>query len=593
MKKIFYEAVAILMIGLLLSSSFYTTWASYSFEECRQIQANALRDELNRICRETFASESMKDVDRIVRKEWESAGMDSVIDEEVDKAVQNVQQESKLTEKIWSTFSKEKAAEFTQKVATKAFESDRFQRAVENLSEKIGQEVSSKLEGAIQETAFTALMCLRQFIQNEYSHSIADIFDDKITQATGDIKTPIDAVPQSSIQMHSKAFAGVGVIIASQIAKKVSKRIARSIASRIGGKLMGRVAGAFVPVIGWIIGTVLLAWDIYDSSQGAFPYIQKQLKQDEVKEQIRNEISQAVKEQLHDESSGIATEISDTLFTKWREFRTNHEKVLNLSEQYPQFRAIVDKSTSENDLYKLGKLVAIIFRKYQEQEWLESVNNGTFEQILNTSETAFALIDTCPSLADVINWIELSDREIDKVVEFEIYKHKSPKDFNSSLLKKLVSINEKRVVEKLILLDKPDMENLLKLSTGHLQSIAKKLQSDDLKHISWYVERFEQPIINILISRIDVKPSLMPIVRQENVKQLVLEIQDKQEAMAFLLSDSGYIHIVPDAFKLISGDVSLKLFFYKYSETIISVIILLIGLIITVMVIRRMLFPIR
>jgi uncharacterized protein YaaW (UPF0174 family) len=440
---------------LVLISIFFTNniiYAEYTFEECNKIQKDSLRDELNRKSQQVFSSESSNiDIKQIINSKWSTIGMDSTIDREVDNAIARIGNESGMVEKAWSSFSSNKAKEFAEKAGNYVFGSERFNTNLDRLSTEISDELSNRLENISAQSASSSLMCLEEFIGQSYSDTISRIFEEAVKKETQAIKwdNKIDSNQPSMVTMHQKALGGLGVIIASQIGKKIAQKIGQSIAKRIAGRIASRIAGRIagravlssIPVVGWIIGAGMIGWDVYNSSEGALPQIQKDLKGEEVKEKIRSEISLAVTEQLATELPQMAREIANDIFSLWSDFKNKFRNVLELSESNSEFKYILD-NTSKDNFYKLSNLVNLISNKLDKDQLIDAINNRTFENIMNLPETSFIILETSKSIKTLIEWSELAGLRIDKVVEFEIYKQKTPADFDKQLLEKLIEVND-------------------------------------------------------------------------------------------------------------------------------------------------------
>ncbi len=135
---------------------------------------------------------------------------------------------------------------------------------------------------ASADSVSAALYCLQTFIGHNYSRALVDAFETRVQTATQNATLlDVDTVSPDILAMlgeHQVALGGVGVIIAAQITRKIAVAIAKRISQRVAGRIVGRVLGragsTVIPIAGWIIGTGMIVYDLYESRDGALPQIQ-------------------------------------------------------------------------------------------------------------------------------------------------------------------------------------------------------------------------------------------------------------------------------------------------------------------------------
>ncbi len=574
-RKIF---VLFIIITFLASN---TCYAVYEFGECDKVQKDSLRDELNRICQRVFSSETKNiDIKHIINSQWATIGMDDRYDKEIDNAVERVKKESGFIEKILSSWSPDKAKQFSEKITNYAFTSENFVSTVNALSSQLGGEIGKRLETISNHSASASLMCLMEFIGNRYSESVSHLFKEELKKQFAGIKwdEKVDLDQLSVAGMHKMALGGLGAIIAAQVVKKISQKIQERIAKRIGERIatriIGRIAGSSVPILGWIIGSGMIAWDLIQSSDAAFRQIQNELKREEVKEKIKNEILIEVTDQLTKESYDMARKIADETYSMWSDFRNKFKHVLDLADDLPEFKLILDR-TSKDGLYKLSNLTNLIYKKLGKEELIASIKNGSFMDVMSLPEISFQILETTKSLKTLLEWSELAGRQIDKVVEFEIYKQKTPADFDKRLLERLIDVNDKAAISKLTLLENTLMEAMLSVHTVNLKSICAKYGLDDMKCISWYLSQGDVNSKTVIIHHLVGSPSVINIKRlcDDSLKNQIMTFADKSEVFDFLFSPNTFLALLfNDGIKVITGRIPLNIFFYKYN--VLKVIIL-------------------
>ena len=138
------------------------------------------------------------------------------------------------------------------------------------------------------------------------------------------------------LETHSNLAGGVAVVIGTRIGVGIAKRLASTIAKNIVGKILSRVlvrvSTIGIPIVGWIIGGVLIVIDVYDSRNGALPIIRDSLQSEDVKAEMRVWMAGEVSEEMRTELPQLARDVANSAFSLWQDFREKFTRVLELAE---------------------------------------------------------------------------------------------------------------------------------------------------------------------------------------------------------------------------------------------------------------------
>lgn len=552
-------------------------FATYNYSDCGNIDKNNLRDELNSLCQGMFNSEVQNiKISNVIEQQWNKMSMDSIINREVETAVSVVKKRYPYWERLWSSWSSEKAKKMSEEVAAVAFGSENFRKAIESLSSDIADSLFQNLQTTSANSATSAFMCLQEFIGNTYSSTIVTVFQNEVKKETQNLEIGEVGLDTSFAVQHTKALGGLGVIVVSQIVKKVSQKILQKISQRIAGRIASRVlvrgGTSTIPIVGWIIGGGMIVWDLISGADGAFPDIEEALKDDSIKLKIKSEIENEVQVGFFREIPEIAREIANEIYSKWIDFRKKFSEVLSIAEDNYDFKLILD-DTSPDNFYKLANLVNIIYHKIGKPELEKSIQDGSFKQAMILPEKSFIILETTKSISVLNNWGDIAGNSITKVVEFEIYKQKSPEFFDKQSLENLVALDDKALILKLTELSKESIDSLLTVSTVNLKKISTNYNTDDLKDISWYLSRLSQDDKNLLVSHLLTNPDTMEKLKDEKVKTYITGSKNPQEVINYALIPSQYSTVLSDCMKIFGSDnISASLFFYKYNNKLILII---------------------
>lgn len=568
-----------------------------TLQECSQIDEAALQDELNALAQAVFAR-ALAEVNlaAIVDAEWQTLRVDAVIDAEIDRAVARVRSQEALWDTFLSGWSAEQAERLTRAVATYAFESEAFAYKIDELSGAVADELAQTMALLSAESVSAAFFCLQTFIADNYSSVLVSRFEQQVQSAAASVELGADADLDAGIltvlNQHRTALGGIGVIVAAQIARRimanVGRQIARRVAGRIAGRVLGRIGAELIPIVGWVVGTGMIAYDLYTSRDGALPQIQEQLKSAEVKAGIRGEIVAAMEPEFRREAPQIARDVANELYTQWREVRRNIRQVLELAESDAAFHTLLDQLESTDDLARLVSLVGVAVPALGREQFERAVADGSLARLLNQPASAVTIAESARSVDTALAWSALAGGLLDQVVALELHKHISPEQITRPMLERLLALGNRTAVQKLALLPVDEIETLLAVSSANLATLAARLTPEELRIVAGYLPLLETEQRNQLISRIISDPALVPLLGSEAVKQRVVNSTNVDATLAFLATPRDWDALWNDIPALLGRQVEPGLFLDKYGAGRTGLIGL--GLVMLLLVLLRLLY---
>lgn len=579
--------VALLIMAGLPTASGYAqqTPPTYQFEECANIEEATLRDELNRITQEIFASgRAGIDISALVNRKWIELGIDATIDREIEAAVARIYQNESYWSRFLSGWSSDKAKEFSERIATDAFGSQGFRVKIDELSTAIASAIADEMTVISARSASSALLCVQSFVGDSYSGTMAALFEAEIAQQVGEIDmADVDTNVIPLLQSHTRSLAGIGVIIGSQIAKRLAQQLARRIAGQVVGRVLGKAATSIIPVVGWIIGGGLIVWDLIEGGRGALPQIQNALQDESVKASIRQEVTETVQEELRREIPAVARTVSNDVYSSWLDFRRKYTQVLALADENQNFHALVE-STTATDVSKLTALVVVVEETLGRERLLQLIDQGLLEQLLYLPPNAHQILRTTANPELVLAWADLAGADLEKVIELELYKLSTPASFNGRAeLNLILALDDRETVSEIMLLSQVERDVLLTLPRRSLVRLSAVFEAEDLRWLARYIAQMEPRESNLLVERLLRDPNLMEKLQHEPVRQAVVGSQNVEETLAFLSSDAVAVQqspveqvgrVLTDTERLINGEVTWLLYWRKYG-TLRNLLILL------------------
>ncbi len=460
----------------------------YTFVECEHIEEASLRDELNEIAQSVFEDkQSGLDVESIVNRNWIEQNLDAAVDTAVDEAIEQVSSEESWWSRVRSGWSVERAEELAKKVGTLAFGSDDFRGAVEQLSLAVADELAVEIQVMVDVSASSALLCVEEFIGASFSTTMAKVLEKQIRGRLASITIfpELEANFEEILKGDLGSIGGLGIIVTSQLSKALAQKVAGGIVAKVVTRILGKAASAVVPVAGWVVGIVLILWDLWEAGKGALPQIEKDFKGGEVKTLIRDEISKSVDAELKANLPKLARTVADDMFKLWQAFLKEFDQVLEIARTNPDFRSILDGSDADN-VSKLQELVAVGTNKLGDGQLADIILSGQFKLILDLPPEAVEILrfEGDPDL--VIEWGELAGNAIDQVVTAELYQFSSPSDFkNREDLDRVLALSYASVIRELMSLDAEKRDVLLRLSPTQTRWILVVLTEE---RVNWLAE---------------------------------------------------------------------------------------------------------
>lgn len=472
---------------------------SYTVGDCSKVDREQLRAEIERIAQQVLTDDSSRlDIAALVQRKWSERNLEGVIDAEVARATEKLGNEESYLNRLWSGWSAETAQEFATRIANDAFGAAPFKAAIDELAQAIAAELAHEIEADFARAASAALLCLKAYIGQRYSTTLYSAFESKVSVEVGNVPiTTTTPVTVSPLSMHQTALGGLGAILVAELSRRLAQRLSTQIAERVAGKivqrLLGRIGSEFIPVVGWVIGIALIAWDLWQGVEGALPEIEEALTSQEIKSKIRGEIADAVEKGLPEETAVVAKEIAVSMIEEWESFCVTRQDVCDVAGANPTFQQILN-DTPIDQLDKLTNLVDS-FVQYVGQAELESaISNGRLEKLLTLPESAYVILRTSKSSEVLLAWSILAGDQLDKVVELGLYRTKTPTDFDPALLVALLAVNDQAAVDKLLNFDQAELTTLVDFAGENLAEITAKTSLDDLHRLVNYLQQTTESV---------------------------------------------------------------------------------------------------
>ncbi len=559
--------------------------ATLDISRCQVSDETAFRNEIERL---TLAALEQGlagvDYDAVVADVWRSNGLDLVLDTETEKAVAAIRDESSWGALLQTLTSKEASQKLAEAVAERTYRSDATKAAIETLAGSVGRELGGHIELATLDAALPAVTCVRAFLGQRFGSTITLL----VANDTGRAFEIDAAAAKAEVGTGDVVISGKG-LVAGAVVLIVRRSVSR-MASRIGQRVVGAVVGRLVAVVAGGVGLVLIAKDIWDFRHGVLPIIETEMKSAETKEKIRTELAAAISEQLSTHLREAGSSAADRILAVWRDFRVAHAKVVGLAERNKSFRSFVD-SVDGAALPKVSRVVALVLPKEGEAGVLARVADGTLDEaVKRLPDTALAIAEDQGSLAEGIAWARLAGPDIARVAEYELHRLSKPADFTAAGLRQLLALKDPAVIKTLARRSEADRATLAELPPQRLVPLVRALDDQALGALVRYRRGLEPAAGTRLLEAAASDPKLMQGFAKGHVEHAVLASRDQSAAVAMLIERGPLFDLVAierDVRRVVNGDVHPLLLWERHPASVIGAAI---GLLILLMILRRLLF---
>jgi hypothetical protein len=556
------------------------------YEACQARDEGAFRTAIQGISvRALKAGIANVDYRAAVGDEWRRIGMDGIIDNRVDLAVEEVRKETSWANLLQSLASQQKAEELATAVAERVYRSDAIKTGLEQLAVGVSGAVGRQMEFASQDATEPTVACLKAFVGARYGETAARaaVSGDAGKGITVDpSKGAADVSSGSLLRESSGGIAGAAVLL--------MRRQLANMAARVGQRVVGSVLARLVSVVAGGIGLVLIAKDIWDLRNGVLPIIAAEMKSKENKDKVQEELAKTFAEQISAHVEEIGAGTADRVIEIWRDFRSAHATALGLAESNPKFKAFLD-GLSPTALPRLDEVVALTLASEGESGLLRRLDDGTLDAAVNTLPApAMEIARETRSIDNGLKWSALAGDSLPKVVELSLYRRTSPDQLGKPALQRLLALGDPLATVRLASIDRAARDTLFELNDSDLKNLARSLTEDELSSLSRYLTGLQPAPRERVLRTVAANPSAIHSLSSDRVRTAIVASTDQSAAVDMMLRTGGSFDataISADLSLVAEGRISPILIWEKHPAAVIGLVALVL---ILLLLLRRLLF---
>ncbi|MHA1573266.1 MAG: hypothetical protein ACTSX8_04675 [Alphaproteobacteria bacterium] len=520
----------------------------------------------------------------IVGDEWRRGGLDEIVDNRVDFAVEEVRQETSWANLLESLASQQKAQDLATAVAERVYRSDAMKTALETLAIGVGKEIGKQIQFATEDASEPTLACLKAFVGARYGTTVARAVAGDANK--GNAFDPDSATAQVSpgavLRQSGAGIAGAAILI--------MRRQLANMARRVGQRIVGAVLARVVSVVAGGVGLVLIAKDIWDLRHGVLPIIATEMKSEDSKEKVQDELAKTFAEQISAHVNEIGGATADRVVDVWREFRNAHAQALELAARDDQFKSFIDTQPPEK-LARLDEVVSLVIASEGKAGLLKRLNDGTLNEAVNELPApALQIARETRSIDTGLRWYALAGDQLVQVVDLDIYRRTTPDKLTKASLQRILALDDRLAITRLVGIDRDARNTLFELPPAELTSLARSLTEDELATLARYLTGLRKEPRERVLRTVAADPTKMQSLSSERVRIAVVASADQTAAVTMMLRQDATLDpkaIVEDVGLVTGGRVSPILLWEKHPVVIVAGLVVVL---ILLLMLRRLLF---
>lgn len=550
-------------IAALSSAHAQTASGAPSFEECEAaVDEDALR--LQTIAGAQAAIEtSIASVNyaSIVDDAWDGAFFDRRFERIVDDKIEEIRSDRSLFERLADANLPSFAEEIAERTARAVFGSAEFEALQEILMAEIARRLEPKFQIADGEANDTATQCVQVYLGARYASVVQTALADELaSRADADVEV---ALSTSDATISLAGILGGLLVVAF---RRVVRRVVQSMAQRLVGVIAARIAS-------WgtiVIGAAVLTYELISGADGIFPAIREEMLSRETKLEIQQTIVDELETVGVEALTGRAEAIGGEIVDRWRAFRDNHRRVLELAEREPAVASYLGQLRPQ-DFEKFSALVAVLHEEGGDPAVLTALESGLLPRAMRVpmiDDQARTLAPQGVTLEALTRWADLAGGDYQRVLALRLPTVIAPDAIDRAGVRKLLELDTPERALKIAGLASDARDELLQLRPDDLRVMAREFGGDELEAVLGAVraasgvaarQRFLQQVV--------AAPEQARALTDPDVASIVSDSRSPDAALDVLLDPASrwdVFALVGHVDAVASGDVAPMALVHRY-----------------------------
>ncbi len=215
-------------------------------DECRNLSDTDVRDRIREVAATSLKSElTTIDYSALVNTYWAKAEVNARIDREIDAAIALVRSDTSWADRAYSTVSQSSAARYATAVADKAYNSEGFKDALNEVATGVARDAGAQIEKATARISNPVIACVQTALQSRYGGAIAQVFaqeSEKNLEANAG-QPPVKIGTSDLVASNAASISGMILVVTRRVIGKVVQSVGARIAGVVASRIVSSVAG--------------------------------------------------------------------------------------------------------------------------------------------------------------------------------------------------------------------------------------------------------------------------------------------------------------------------------------------------------------
>lgn len=534
-----------------------------NFKDCATGDDTAFRGEIERITKTALEVELGRiDYTRLVDEQWQKTDMNQLIDRLVTERVAAIREDKttfQLVETLWDSESRQALA---TTVVERVYQSEGFRLALEDLATDIALKLGDTINTASAKIAEPSMECLRAFLGPRYGGTVAQVVGtDARSNMAVDTKTNRPDVSGLGVLADNRD-AIIGAIIIA-----LRRTVAQNLARQFGQRVIGAVVGRLLSTLSGVLGLALIAKDVWQMRHGVLPTIEEEMKSDEAKAKIREELTLAIQKGATEQIGPLAKEAAKNIYDLWINFEKTFNQILAFAKDEPKVRTFID-SFGPAKFRQVNDWTGLALVREDRAGVLKRIEDGTLGRAITThTESSIRIARDLGSIDGALAWADAAGPLLDAVVVYNIHWRAKSTDFTLDGLKTLLALDDRPVITRLLQLEAAARDQILTLKAADAKLLVRRLDEQSLTAIADYLRYLPPDAAQMLTSDILADPSLVERLKGPILRKSVIRSAEPERAIRVLLrADSLWdLSNLPADFALVrNGQINPYVFWSKH-----------------------------
>ena len=222
--------------------------------------------------------------------------------------------------------------------------------------------------------------------------------------------------------------------------------------------------------------------------------------------------------------------------------------------------------------------MALILGAEGEAGLMTRLGDGSLGEAVNKMPVpAMDIARETRSIETGLKWSALAGDNLNKVVEFDIYRRAKPDDFTKATLARVLNLGDRLAVTRMAAIPAASRDALFEVDSTELKTLARSLTEAELDTLARYLTGLQKEPRELILKAVANSPAKMHAIASPRVRDGILASRDQTAAVSMMLRSEALIDPakLADDFRAgWEGRISPVLLYEKHPGTLVVAAVL-------------------